>query len=107
MRYQIVEIIAYEGGIKPERITDDARLELDLGITGDDLWDILERMERDLNVELGNTDFSYFFYPECAGFIWELFHREQVISIKQHPITVSHLVNVAKSGVWFRPDKLN
>lgn len=103
LRNRVINIIADDGGVKLEKVIDSARLEADLGITGDDMWDILEHLEKEFGVDLGDTDFSYFFYPEGANILWHLFNREKVASIKRYPITVAHLVDVARSGKWFNP----
>ena len=107
MRDKVLEIIAYEGGIKGDRLHDEAKLEDDLGITGDDLWDVLDHMDKEFGIDWGDTDFSYFFYPECAGFIWSLLNKDKVNSIKRHPITVGHLVKVAEAKKWSMPKSVN
>lgn len=88
-------------------ISDESTLEKDLGITGDDMWDILEKMVSEFKVDLDDVDFTYFFYPECAGFIWSVMNKDKVKSIKTYPITVKHLVSVVQKGKWFTPERLN
>ena len=107
VRNKIIELISYHGGTKRERIYDDAKLEKDLGVTGDDLWELLEDMDKEFEIDWKETDFSYFFYPECAGFIWSAMNKERVKSIKAHPVTVNHLVLVAQRGEWFTPESQN
>lgn len=86
---------------------DSSSLEADFGIARDDLWDVIEHMDKKFDIKWGEADYCYFFYPEGVGLIWDLFHRDQVKSTKAHPITVSHLVKVTEAGVWFKRESLS
>ena len=104
MRKSVIEIIPEQSGIKLSKLPLNSRLEQDLGITGDDLWEIIEAMDSEYSIDWCDVDFSYYFYPEVTGFFWSLFNRDKSRSIRSFPITISHLVAVSQSGKWSKPE---
>ena len=101
-----IGIIAEQSGVERNKLFINSRLEIDLGVTGDDVWEIIEDFESEFSVDWCKVDFSYYFHPETAGFFWSILNREKVINIKSFPITVGHLIKVAELGKWFKPEQV-
>ncbi len=100
---RIIALLAEEWGMRPERIHEHSRLEEDLGMTGDDASDFLMDFAEQFAVDLAGLDFHKHFGPEGFNLFWLLDKPEWMLDQGRFPVTVAHLVAVAKAGRWFCP----
>ncbi len=90
-----------------ENVSSDTRIYHDLGLWGDDVWEIFEILHNDLNVDF--SEFQNHFFP-CEG--EEGFGVGTLVKgwfgkikndKKWDPLTIGHLAEVAKQKKWFDP----
>ncbi len=93
-------MISEQCSVKEKRLVLSARLEEDLGVTGDDAVELMQAFSSIFNVELTDLEFSKHFGPEA------LFSRRHP-ELGAYPVTVGHLVNVAEHGHWFPPPRVS
>ena len=94
---EVYDIISRHTSKKSDALSNELYLEQDLGITGDDVAELLEEMQRIFQIEFGAFNFSLHFSPEVG---WP-----ENLEFGYYPVTVGHLVEVAISKVWFLPKK--
>lgn len=94
---EVYDIISRRSSKKPDVLSNELYVEQDLGITGDDVAELLEEMQRKFQIDFGAFNFSLHFSPEVG---WP-----ENPEFGHYPVTVGHLVQVAKSKVWFLPMK--
>lgn len=82
---------------KPEALSNVLYLEKDLNLTGDDASELLEEMQKELGVDFSEFNFSLHFSPEAG---WP-----ENPEFGYYPVTIGHLVEVAKLKRWFLPEK--
>lgn len=61
---EIKLLIEEKMGKYEKKIDRDTSLEKDLGISGDDAWELIMDFSRKFNVDISNFEFSKYFYPE-------------------------------------------
>src|SRR5208282_1188164 len=92
----VARFVAEEIGVRRYRITAGSRLREDLGVDGDDAYDLLIAFAEKFHVRNGGFVFSDHFGPEAT---WNpiafLFPRRRLL-----PLTIHDLVNSAAVGVW-------
>lgn len=89
----------------PDKILPESRLEEDLGMTGLDAADFLERFARAFDVDLTGLDFHRHFGPECFLVPGWLRAELDAKGYGMYPVTVAHLLEVAKAKRWTCPLK--
>lgn len=94
---EVYEIISRHSSEKPEALSSELYLEQDLGITGDDVAELLEEMQHKFEIDFRNFNFSLHFSPEVG---WP-----ENSEFGYYPVTIGHLVKVATLKVWFLPEK--
>lgn len=94
----IKEFISQLTSIQIEKITDDKDLDNDLGVAGDDAWELIEEFSEKFNVDLASFEFSKHFTSE--GF--PPLHENDEYG--GYPVTVKHLIEIAEKGIWFEPE---
>ena len=85
-----------------KKVSDDSALLQDLGIAGDDAWELLEDINLRFGTDFSKMPFSAYFLDEteALGVHWvKLIGRRS----SRRPLTVRHLGNVIDQGVWFDP----
>jgi hypothetical protein len=86
-----------------KRITRSTRLFHDLGIGGDDAWELLESVAKHFEASFAGIDFAAYFSNEGEASIYFWFMRVGRFRSRVKPMTVAHLVAVASRGSWFDP----
>lgn len=94
---EVYDIISRHSSKKPEALSNELYLEQDLGITGDDVAELLEEMQHNFEIDFQNFNFSLHFSPEVG---WP-----ENPDFGYYPVTVGHLVQVATLKTWFLPKK--
>lgn len=93
----IKELIARETGCPLESLIDSALIELDLGITGDDAWELIEAIHNEYKTDLSNFDFTLYFSPETGS----IENKEY----GYYPVTVQTIVDSVIYGKWITPER--
>jgi len=92
----VTQFVADKAGVRRDRITAGSRLREDLGVDGDDAYDLLIAFADRFNVRDEGLMLTDHFGPEAA---WNpvafLFQRKKLL-----PLTVQDLVNSAAAGAW-------
>ena len=83
----------------PNKISDQTRLERDLGMTGDDADEYMDSFFRTFAVSPEGYQFDDYFHPE-ADWIWRLFFRR-----RRADVAVSDLIRSAAAGRWLGRSK--
>jgi hypothetical protein len=93
----LVEEVTCVRNVRPE-----ARLHHDLGIGGDDAWELLELIRTKFGTSFAGLSFTDFFIEEDGVLVAHL-AKFFGIRVKKRPLTIQHLGQVAKRGSWFDP----
>lgn len=96
-------LVARERGMPLFEILLSMRLEEDLGMTGDDSAQFLEKFAAQFGVDPTGLEFHKHFGPEGCNPFWLFFTPPWLKEYGRYPVTVDHLVRVAKVGRWFSP----
>lgn len=80
----------------------EQRLYHDLGITGDDAYELLENIQKRFGTNFRKLDFHKYFSAD-PDFITGLIERWFPSVITEKPVTIRHLVDVVRAGHWFDP----
>jgi hypothetical protein len=102
---RVRELLARERAMSPDKIMAHDRLEEDLGMTGDDASDFLEDFASTFDVDLSGLDFHKHFGPECAWVPGWLQAELEAKGYGMYPVTVAHLIDVAKAKRWICPPR--
>lgn len=94
---EVYDIISRHSSKKLEVLSNELYLEQDLGITGDDVAELLEEMQHKFEIDFRNFNFSLHFSPEVG---WP-----ENPDFGYYPVTIGHLVQVATLKAWFLPKK--
>ncbi len=94
---EVYDIISRYSSKKPEALSNELYLEQDLGITGDDIAELLEEIQHKFEVDFRTFNFSLHFSSEVG---WP-----ENPEFGYYPVTIGHLVQVATLKVWFLPKK--
>lgn len=87
-----------------QRVSDDARLYHDLGISGDDAIDLINTINHEFGTSFDGFIFSLYFPSETESIyynIFRLFGRQN----RKKNLTFHHLLEVVRKGQWFEPEK--
>lgn len=94
---KIKELVSYHSGVKIEKLSNQTLIEEELGTTGDDIWELLEDIHHQLNVNFSELDFEQHFSPEASM----SFNN----NYGYYPVSIGHLINVAHKKKWFLPPR--
>ena len=94
---RIKRFVSESQAIKPDRITRTTRLELDLGIYGDDAIELLVAYGKEFNVDISNFMAADYFSGEGLD-IGELFGKLFKDEIPRKELTISDLEKGAIAG---------
>ena len=94
---EVYEIISRHTLEKPEALSNELYIEQDLKLSGDDVAELLEEMQKKFGIDFSNFNFSLHFCPEVG---WP-----EHLEFGYYPVTIGHLVQVATLKVWFLPEK--
>ena len=99
---RVKKFLSKEISVKENSIKSSDRLFHDLGVDGDDAYELLQHYSVAFNVDLTQFEFSDYFGEEgtgsLLGYIDRLFSTGQARAMKK-PITVEDLIVSAKLGV--------
>ena len=88
---ELVKFIENFSGTYNFTFTKSTSVENDLGITGDDGYDLIKEYSKIFNVNISDFKFENYFYPEPSPFID---HKK----IKIKPLTIGDLENAILKG---------
>jgi hypothetical protein len=88
---------------KSKKITPSTRLFHDLGIGGDDAWELLESVAKHFGTSFADMEFGAYFSNEGESSIYYWFMRVGLFRSQIRPMTVAHLGAVVSKGSWFEP----
>lgn len=94
---EVFEIISHHTLEKPEALSNELYIEQDLKLSGDDVAELLEIMQKKFEIDFSAFNFSLHFYPEVG---WP-----ENPEFGYYPVTIGHLVQVATLKAWFLPEK--
>jgi acyl carrier protein len=95
--------VAEERGMKLKKVRMDSRLEEDLGMTGDDAAEFMEKFQEQFNVDLSGFEFNKHFGPEGFNPFWLIQKPAWLANHGKYPVTVEHLVRVVEAKEWICP----
>ena len=101
----VIELIAEESGKGKDQISSSSTLLADLGIDGDDAWEILERLHGKYEVDFSEFEFEKHFRNEPCfkGPIYlfrKLKYRDEHMAARKVPITVASLIEACEKRAW-------
>jgi hypothetical protein len=94
---EVYEVISRHTLKKPEALSNELYIEQDLKLSGDDVAELLEEMQRKFEIDFSAFNFSLHFSPEVG---WP-----ENQEFGYYPVTIGHLVKVATLKVWVLPEK--
>jgi len=84
-------------------IDENTRLYHDLGISGDDMHELLTELHGKFGTSFIEMDFDRYCPNETDGLI-EHWLEKLGFGKKWTPLTINHLVQVVRAGSWFDPE---
>ena len=99
VRETVIQIVADESGVRPEKLTDQTRIVEDLYLDGDDVVEIVERVSTTFNVDVANYRWYHHHGPEGCNPLW-LIVRPWWMRKTHIPIRMADLIEAANTKVW-------
>jgi len=101
----VIDIVAEESGKRKNQISLDSTLLDDLGVDGDDAWELLERLHERYKVDFSEFEFMRHFRNEpCLKgptyLIRKLKYQDEHTAAGKTPITVAALVAACEKRAW-------
>lgn len=96
----IYEFIKQSESILTGELTPDADLHDDLGITGDDFSAIMQKFEKEFNVDMQNYRWYFHHTENCALGIGGLFINSPSFRVPHIPVTPRLLLQAVSEGSW-------
>jgi acyl carrier protein len=93
----VLNLIVKHAGVKKDELYDDALLEDDLGLTGDDAWELMDEIHKNFDVDFSSFEFSLHFGPEAGSYVAEEYGY--------YPVSVKHLTEVVNEKTWKLPNR--
>jgi hypothetical protein len=95
---EIAQLVREQTGF-PGPLTEETALQADVGVYGDDLWDLLKNYAARFGVNMAG--FRWYFHSPEEGFnLGGLVFRPPNARVQEIPITLGLLVEVANCGYW-------
>ena len=92
----VARFVADKVGVRHNKVTKDSRLREDLGVDGDDAYDLLIVFAKKFHVRDENFVLADHFGPEASWFPFAfMFRRKRLL-----PMTMQDLIDSAAAGVW-------
>ncbi len=101
------KLVATEMAVRAEQLALTTRLLHDIGVDGDDGWDLMAKFGNTFGVDLSEFRFDLHFGPEGG--------RNPITALvvllcrpkwaRHIPITIGDLVEAAQSGQWQTPNR--
>jgi hypothetical protein len=83
-------------------IADNSRLFHDLGISGDDASELLDKVNAAFGTLFNGFKFNSYFPNETEAFLSD-FGRLLRLKSRRKSFTFAHLVQIVQAGSWFEP----
>ena len=102
----MIQFVATQTGVGPDRVRLDTTLFGDLGIDGDDAWDFIEAFHEEFQTDMRGFNYSTHFGPEGCFPPVAIFYWIRGLAVGRHkaaglvPVTVRDLVEAAARGKW-------
>lgn len=101
---RLLDFVATELRVERSRLVPSTRLQHDLGVDGDDGYELLVAFSKAFSVELKNIDFGRYFGPEAGPnpivWLWWLITSSRPMAV---PITLQDLQSSMNAGRWVPP----
>ncbi len=86
-------------------MTIESTLLGDLGLDGDDAWEVFEKLQSKFGVDISSFEFERHFRCEpCFKgvfyFLRKLKYRNEHVAACKEPVTIAQLVNACEKKVW-------
>lgn len=96
-------VLDFFGKMSNQEIELNSTVNNDLGIIGDDVDFMILSFTKEFGTDFSSFNAKKYFLPELMWRYWyyRLFYPEKLV---KPPVTISHMVQVAKKGVWFEPN---
>jgi acyl carrier protein len=104
--YELSDIVAFlvaEAGVNPKDVTPDSQLVEDLGIDGDDFFDLIDQFSRRFAVEMSAYRWYFHHNEEGVNFGAALFDDRPSSYVGRIPVTPKILLQSANAGKWVIP----
>jgi len=101
MAYFVEEIIKFlEEQLKVERVEADSDIHHDLGVTGDEFFEMIAEYSKKFNVDLEN--YNWYFHSDEEGVlsIGALFFKPPYKRVQRIPVTPQMLTDFANKRKW-------
>jgi acyl carrier protein len=109
MNQQVIQFIARQISEKSEKISLETRINIDLGVDGDDAVKLFDEFSKHFKVDLSNFQYDKYFGSEggvdLIGLVWMFYWIDCKVFRKTHnpsysiePITIQDLVEAAEIG---------
>jgi len=88
--------------VRAKKLSPEMELLHDLGLAGDDAWELLEAINSRFGTNFSEMAFSAYFPDETEAFG---VHFAKLIGFRspKKPLSLGHLVGVIDRGAWFDP----
>lgn len=83
-------------------VTPNTRLWHDLSLGGDDIVELVERLEAKFGTSFADLPYADFFPDEGAALGAHLL-KSLGLKDRRKPVTIQHMADVVKRGAWFDP----
>lgn len=105
LKLEIIELISKETGYPTSNIHENSTLLGDIGLDGDDAWDVLENCHEKYGLKLDNFDFQRYFRNEPCfkGLIYlyrKLKYKDEHLASNKVAITIADLAKACELGEW-------
>jgi len=102
---EVINLIVEETLLPLSKISLNSTLLGDLGIDGDDAWEVFEKCHGKFHLDLSEFEFQRYFRNEpCFKgplYLWrKIKYGDEHIAAQKEPVTVSMLINACTSGAW-------
>lgn len=79
---------------------DNLALNHDLGIGGDDAWELIDSIQKTFGTDFADFDFEQYF-PNETDALFDHFGKLLGLKNKKKRLTVGHLVSIIERGAWY------
>lgn len=105
IKHRVLKILAEESGKQLESINLNDCLLGDLGIDGDDAWEVFERCHTDFGLDISEFEFLRYFRTEpClkspSYYVRKLKFKDEHLAARKQPIEVQQLIAACENGYW-------
>jgi acyl carrier protein len=101
----LIELVATESGARKEDVALKSTLLGDLGLDGDDAWEVFEALQSKFGVDISSFEFERHFRSEpcfkgILYFLRKLKSRDEHVAARKEPVTVAQLVGACEKKAW-------